>query len=45
MVKPINTPVTTNSFSTQATKYHKGRQVQSQSRAMRDGNLNTSFNR
>jgi len=43
--KPIDTPVTTNTYNTQATKYYKGRQAQPQPRTMRDGNYNNNFNR
>lgn len=43
--KPINTPVSTNTYNTQASKYYKGRPIQSQPRTTRDGHLNNSFNR
>lgn len=45
MAKPISTPVSTNAYNTQASKYYKGRPIQSQPRTTRDGNLNNSYNR
>jgi len=44
-VKPINTFTTTCSYNAQASKYYKGRPIQSQSRTSRDGNINNSYNR
>lgn len=45
MSKPISTSVSTNTYNTQASKYYKGRPIQSQPRTTRDGNLNNSYNR
>lgn len=42
--KPLNIPVT-NGYNTQASKYYKGRPIQSQPRTSREGNLNNSYNR
>lgn len=43
--KPMNMPVTTTAYNTQASKYYKGRPIQSQPRTTRDGSLNNSYNR
>lgn len=43
--KPISTPITTTAQNSQASKYYKGRSIQSQPRSSRDGNLNNSYNR
>jgi len=43
--KPISTLPTTSSYNVQASKYYKGRPIQSQPRTSRDGNINNSYNR
>lgn len=44
--KPMNnTFTTTSSYNAQASKYYKGRPIQSQPRTSRDGNINNSYNR
>ncbi|CAI6357219.1 unnamed protein product [Macrosiphum euphorbiae] len=44
--KPMNnTFTTTSSYNAQASKYYKGRPIQSQPRTSREGNINNSYNR
>jgi len=43
--KPMNTSMTTSSYNTQASKYYKGRPIQSQPRITRDGPINNTYNR